>query len=248
MQEKKGTKEKVMIFDPFQHIENIADLTVENLKEQLLREEIDIEATSELTVMQNELKTFYEVTPLTKAKEIKTKPDVKIEVQDSNNVFQTPNFEQQVKMQTKGQNNGLKAVKKNEKQISSFHESTTYANTDTNNESEYLRQEGLSHLSNSYLNISFISGPLGGQPSKEDKLTLQGRETRKRPSGVFLWLLLVFALLVLYLVVHMGFKEGDMVTSQVSRPIPIKDERAKGIVKEVISENLYEYFDVKKWP
>ena len=46
----------------------------------------------------------------------------------------------------------------------------------------------------------------------------------------------------------MGFKEVDMVTSQVSSPIPIKDERAKGIVKEVISENLYEYFDVKKWP
>ena len=173
---------------------------------------------------------------------------MKIEVQDNNNVFPIPNFEQKVKMQTKGQTNELKAVKKKEKQILSYHENTTYPNMDTNNENEHLRQAGLSHISSSYLNISFISGPLGGQPSKEDKLTLQGRETRKRPSGVFLWLLLVFALLVLYLVVHMGFKEGDMVTSQVSRPIPIKDERAKGIVKEVISENLYEYFDVKKWP
>jgi hypothetical protein len=58
----------------------------------------------------------------------------------------------------------------------------------------------------------------------------------------------VFALLVLYLVVHMGDKEDDRVTSQVSRPIHIKDQTTKGIVKEVLSENLYQYFDVKKWP
>ena len=96
--------------------------------------------------------------------------------------------------------------------------------------------------------LSFISGHLGGQPSKENKSTLKGEETSKRPSGVFLWLLLVFALMILYLVVHMGFKEGEKMTYQVSRPTPIKDERANGIVKKGISENLYEYFDVKKWP
>ena len=56
-----------IIYNPSNHIENVADLTVENLKEQLLREKIYTQNSvqrSELTEIRNELTFCSESAPM----------------------------------------------------------------------------------------------------------------------------------------------------------------------------------------
>ena len=71
-------------------------------------------------------------------------------------------------------------------------------------------------------------------------------------SSVFPWLLILIAMLILYLVLQMEFKEIDTAVTQETFQTPItspeKVGRGQRVGREIKSENLYKYFDVRKWP
>ena len=69
-------------------------------------------------------------------------------------------------------------------------------------------------------------------------------------SSVFPWLLILIAMLILYLVLQMEFKEAAVTQETFQTPIssPEKVGRGQRVGREIISENLYKYFDVRKWP
>ena len=69
-------------------------------------------------------------------------------------------------------------------------------------------------------------------------------------STVFPWILLGFALITLYLVIQMGFKETKVITHQeiIKNSSSAAENAGRGLAKEVANRNLYKYFDIKKWP
>ena len=79
--------------------------------------------------------------------------------------------------------------------------------------------------------------------SKQEKMKISEKEGRKIPASVFLWLLLILAMIIVFLVIQAEFRESNTLGISES-----KASSYQGVSQENKDDFLFGYFDVRKWP
>eukprot|EP00092_Neocalanus_flemingeri_P058887 GFUD01070280.1.p1 GENE.GFUD01070280.1~~GFUD01070280.1.p1 ORF type:complete len:688 (+),score=221.53 GFUD01070280.1:42-2105(+) len=225
--------------DPFVLVDNIADLTVEKLKEELLREEsLNIELRNKLEFSADKMKL---VNSVSEDKDMKNAPSKASEekqgstevrhhsnnqnidspiLQPSHKIEKEEGREQKVEKNKVGKKIQLGCVRTKDVQVERNLVHSNYPSLGTK-ESKNV---------NGCLNQTDVNTE---KYSKEVSEHLPGKKLSEGSSQLSSWLALVFVMLLLYQVMKMVLEKVDRMQMEE---------------KDGVNGNIYGYFDVRKWP